>query len=227
MPSRILPNLGLDAFFLPGESGWDDEVSRNFLLLSVLTQGGVLEMVSATPGSPANGDVYLFSDTHPTEPNKIAIRDDDAWLFVTPLEGWRVYDRDADALKIFTGTVWETFTAALPPLPYSVPFGFTTSPEDGEVMLITVFAEGVTFPDNFADSQAYVGTNPTDTTVFTIRKNGTEVGTISVSSAGASTFDTTSGAVSFAPGDVLQIDAQATADATIANCAFTLLAERD
>lgn len=111
MPARTLPNLGLQAFFNPGESGWDDEVSLNFLLLSVLVQGGVLETVSADPGSPANGDVYLFADDHPGEPNKIAIRDDGEWIFVTPQAGWRVYDRDADVLKLFNGTIWTVFSS--------------------------------------------------------------------------------------------------------------------
>lgn len=113
------------------------------------------------------------------------------------------------------------------PPPYSVPFGFTTSPTDTEIMLITVFAEAVTFPDNFAGARGYVGVNPTATTVFDVLKNGASVGTISVSTAGVVTFNTTGAAVSFAVGDVLQINAQATADDTLANCAFTLIAERD
>jgi hypothetical protein len=111
MPARTLPNLGLQAFFDVGESGWADEVSLNFLLLSVLVQGGVLETVSTTPSSPTNGQVYLFSASHPTQANKIGIRDADAWINVTPLEGWRVYDRAANALLLFDGTAWVPFTA--------------------------------------------------------------------------------------------------------------------
>lgn len=110
MPSRALPNLGLQGFFDPGEDGWDDEMSLNLLLLSVLVQGGVMETVSATPGSPTNGDVYLFAGDHPTEANKIAIRDDGAWIYVTPLEGWRVYDRTANMLKLFDGATWVEFS---------------------------------------------------------------------------------------------------------------------
>lgn len=228
MPQRTLPNLGLEAFFDLGESGWDDEVSLNFLLLSVLVQGNVLETVSATPGSPDDGDVYLFSETHPTEPNQIAIRDDGAWVFAVPQAGWRVYDQDAEVLKLFNGTLWQPFTGGGgATAPYSLPFGFTTPPDDAEIMLITVFAEAVTFPDGFAGAQAYVGVDPTDTTIFTFRKNGTNIGNVTITSAGVATFGTIGGTVSFAPGDVLQIDAQATADATIANCAFTMIAERD
>lgn len=110
MASRTLPNLGLKAFFDLGEDGWDDEMSLNLLLLSVLVQGGVISTVSATPGSPTNGDVHLFAADHPTEPNKIAIRDAGAWVYVTPLEGWRVYDRGANALKLFDGSLWSVFS---------------------------------------------------------------------------------------------------------------------
>lgn len=125
MPSRSLPNLGLQGFFDPGENGWDDEMSLNLLLLSVLTQAGVLEMVSATPGSPSNGDVYLFDETHPTQANKIAIRDDGEWIYVTPLEGWRVYDRNANVLRLFNGTVWAEFTSG------GGGGGIEEAPEDG------------------------------------------------------------------------------------------------
>lgn len=109
MPSRTLPNLGLTGFFDPGESGWDDEMSLNLLLLSVLVQGGVNEIVSATPGSPTDGDVYLFAVDHPTDANKIAIRDDGAWVLVTPMEGWRVYDRSTNKLMLFNGSSWAEF----------------------------------------------------------------------------------------------------------------------
>lgn len=110
MPSRALPNLGLQAFFDPGDDGWDDEMSLNLLLLSVLVQGGVMETVSATPGAPADGDVYLFAGDHPTDPNKIAIRDDGAWVLVMPLEGWRVYDRTANMLLMYNGSAWAEFS---------------------------------------------------------------------------------------------------------------------
>lgn len=235
MPSRTLPNLALDAFFDLGEDGWADEVSLNFLKLSVLTQAGAIDKVSATPGSPTSGDVYIFDESHPTEANKIAVYDVDTWKYFTPLEGWLIYNRTANYFELFSGTAWAEFAAGGGGggsgdvvLPYAVPFGFTAKPGDAEVMLLTVFAENVTFLEDFDGAESYVGTNPTATATLTVRKNGTTAGTISISSAGVVTFATTaSEPLSFVAGDVLQIDAQATADATLANCAFTLLGVRD
>lgn len=106
MVARTLPNLGLKAFFDVGEDGWDDEMSLNLLTLSVLTQGTVLSKVAATPGSPTDGDVHILDETHATEPNKIAIRDAGAWVYVAPTEGWLVYNRAMNYYERFNGTVW-------------------------------------------------------------------------------------------------------------------------
>ena len=109
---------------------------------------------------------------------------------------------------------------------YSIPFGFTSPPTASEALLIHVFAEAVTLPDNFTGARSHVGVNPTATATLTVRQNGTSVGTISISTAGVATFNTTGAEVVFAVGDVLRIDAQATPDTTLANCAFTLIGRR-
>jgi hypothetical protein len=110
MAARALPNLGLQAFFDLGEDGWNDEYDLNFLMLSVLVQGGVISKVSATPGAPTDGDTHIFDETHPTQANKIAVRDDGAWVYFTPLEGWLVYNRTANYFEWFNGTVWAELT---------------------------------------------------------------------------------------------------------------------
>ncbi len=106
MASRTLPNVGLKGFWNLGEDGWEDEMDRNLLLISVLAQGGAISKVSATPGSPTDGDVHIFDETHGTQPNKIAIRDASGWIYVTPQEGWLVYNRAANYFEKFDGTVW-------------------------------------------------------------------------------------------------------------------------
>lgn len=106
MPARSLPNLGLQGFFDLGEDGWKDEMDLNLLKLSVLTQGGAISKVSATPGSPANGDVHIFDETHPTNANAVAIRDAGAWVYVNPAEGWLIYNRATNAYETFNGTAW-------------------------------------------------------------------------------------------------------------------------
>ena len=106
MAQRTLPNLALEGFFDLGEDGWDDEMSLNLLKLSVLVQGTALGKVSADPVGPADGDVYILDETHPTQANKIAIRDDGDWVYVTPREGWLVFNQAADYYEKFDGAAW-------------------------------------------------------------------------------------------------------------------------
>lgn len=218
MPSRALPNLGLQGFFDPGEDGWDDEMSLNLLLLSVLVQGGVMETVSATPGSPADGDVYLFAGDHPTEANKIAIRDDGAWIYVTPLEGWRVYDRTANMLMLFTGANWVEFTSGGSSAA-KYRFGFSIeneAPGSEEVLLRHVLQTSVDFAEDFAGSVARLppsGSNPATNQVFAILLNGASAGTLTISSAGAITWDGTTFIGD--PGDEIRVEAPAAPDAAL------------
>lgn len=106
MADRELPNLGLKGFWLLGEDGWNTDHDLNLLKLSVLVQAGAISKVSATPGSPSEGDVYLFSETHPTQPNAIAIYDDGAWVYVSPNVGWLVYNEGAGYYETFDGSAW-------------------------------------------------------------------------------------------------------------------------
>ena len=107
MAGRTLAgSIGLTGDWDLGENNWKDANDLNLLKLSVLTQGRALELVSATPGAPAEGDIYLFSDTHPTQAGKIAIYDEAAWLYLTPGEGWRMWDVDSDFMREFDGTTW-------------------------------------------------------------------------------------------------------------------------
>jgi len=105
---------------------------------------------------------------------------------------------------------------------YSVPLGFTSHPLADETLLLHVFAEGVEFPDDWAGSRGRIGTPPGATYTFIIRRNSTQVGTISVNTSGTVTFNS-SGPVVFVPGDLLEVRGATTPDTTIANCTFTLL----
>lgn len=65
-----------------------------------------------------------------------------------------------------------------------------------------IFDSDVDFPIDFEGAQASVETNPGSDYVVSIRKNGTEVGTITYDYNGIATYDTTGGVtVSFVSGD--------------------------
>ena len=115
MPSRELPNLKLKGFWNLGEDAWKAENDTNLLKLSVLVQAGAIDTVAAEPGAPANGDVYVL--TGGANANKIAIRDNDAWVYVLPLAGWWIYVRLKTKFYYFDGDSWEVYTGSgdLPP----------------------------------------------------------------------------------------------------------------
>jgi len=86
------------------------------------------------------------------------------------------------------------------------------------------------FAGNFAGSGGSVdsSTAATSSTTFTVKKNGSAVGTI-VWGAGSTTptFTTTSGAaITFNSGDVITIVGPSTADATLASWGATLVSTR-
>lgn len=91
------------------------------------------------------------------------------------------------------------------------------------------FSIGVTFPPSFTAYQGHVSQGvasaaSTGTATFAVNKNGSGIGTIVFTGAATATFTTTSSlAQKFAQGDILTIVAPASADATLANPAFTLV----
>lgn len=233
MPARTLPNLGLKAGYDLGEDGWGDDMTLNLLALSVLTQGTALSKVSALPGSPTDGDVHILDETHSTQPNRIAVRDNGAWVYLTPVEGWLVYNRAANYYEKFDGSLWSELATGGGggSSAYNVAFGFAAGPGNGASVLLHTFSEAVEFPDNFSGAVGFCETLPTATTILTVRRNTggvtTTIGTIEIATSGAVTFNTTgSGLESFGVGDTLIVKNQATADAAIADCAFTLKGER-
>lgn len=107
MASRTLPGVGLKGFWDLGEDGWKDEMDVNIRLISALLQGRALSKVAALPGSPADGDIHLLDETvGGGNANKVAIRDNGAWVTVAPQTGWRFYDVGASMFRFFNGAVW-------------------------------------------------------------------------------------------------------------------------
>jgi len=103
--------------------------------------------------------------------------------------------------------------------PFSLGWGFGPAPTEVETLFLYVFVEAVDFADDWAGSEAVCLGNPTATYTMTASKNGADVGTVVVSTAGVVTFTTTGGAISFAVGDVLRV--RDSADDTVADVSVT------
>lgn len=154
MVGRVLPNLGLKAFYASGEDGWGADLSLGLLKLSVLVQGGVISKVNADPGAPADGDVYLFSGTHPTNANKIAIRDAGAWVYVVPLEGWGVYNRSANYWEIFDGANWAQENDDLPADAYGAGWNGSLKAATKDAVYDKIETLIAAIPGTYTDEQA-------------------------------------------------------------------------
>lgn len=104
-------------------------------------------------------------------------------------------------------------------LPYDFHAHVAGAPGSSQVVGKFVATRAITLDD--AASQAHAGTAATAETVFDIQVNESSVGSVTFAIAGTTaTFSTTG--VSLAAGDRIQIIAPGSADATLADIAFTL-----
>lgn len=111
--------------------------------------------------------------------------------------------------------------------PYDVVCSLVGKPDAGATVLELTLTRNVAFSGNFSGSQGTVGTNPTSTATYTVKKNGSSIGTAVVSTGGVVTFTTTSGAAqSFVAGDRMTVTAPGSQDATLSDVAMTFAGTR-
>lgn len=119
MAPRTLPGLGLNGFWTLGEDNWKDANDINLRTLSALVQCRVISRTTVLPGSPTDGDMYIVPLDEISNADEIAIRDNGAWVYLVPAEGYIVYVTDQKSYVRWDGTVWSniggtgrTFTGA-------------------------------------------------------------------------------------------------------------------
>ncbi len=209
---RTLPGLGLTGFWNLG-SGYKAQMDANWLALSALAQLRVLSRVTALPGSPTDGDIYIV----PTggDANKVAVRDNGAWSYFVPAEGYFAYVVDEDVFVWWSGTAW--VRQGSNDIGFSVPDVMT----DAEVVGLFVAVRPFTVPASGTGSQGKAGAASTGNVTFDLLKNGVSFGTVRFNVSATASF-TIASATSFAIGDVLKLVAPATADATLADVAISL-----
>lgn len=111
--------------------------------------------------------------------------------------------------------------------PVMLPVSLVGMPGASATVFLFTAPVAISFAGNFAGSFGSVGVNPTATATYSVKKNGSSVGTIVISTGGVVTFTTTSGASqSLAAGDVLAVVGPTSQDATLANGAYTLYGTR-
>jgi microcystin-dependent protein len=93
---------------------------------------------------------------------------------------------------------------------------------NGEEVLRLALPAACQFPAGAAGSYGVARVAATGTTTYSVKKNGTEFGTVEWAGAATTATVTIAGATSFAAGDVLSIEGPATADATLEDFGITL-----
>lgn len=111
--------------------------------------------------------------------------------------------------------------------PYDIGLFVPGVPTGGEIVLRLPVARAVDFADDFAGSYATARVAAAASAVFTVKVNGTSVGTVTFGAASTTgTFVTTGGALSLSAGAVLSVEAPAVADATLADIGFNFKGTR-
>lgn len=136
-----------------------------------------------------------------------------------PGESGAIYQTYEDVYTVSKGVA-----AANPP--YDVGLYIPDKPADNDEVFKFVAVRAIEWPDDFAGSYGHVGTNPTASAVFTVKKNGSTIGSITIGTGGAFTFATTGGATTLAAGDYLTIVSPTPQDSTLADVGFNLAGAR-
>lgn len=176
MAARVLPNIGLKGFWAAGENGWNgiNGVDGNWLTISVLVQATAHDFVAALPAAPADGVVYVV--TAGANAQKIAVRDAGAWFYITPLEGWRVYNQTANVMMAFDGSIWASMASGGGGDVDEAPVdGFAYVRKGGDwsradVLEVNTYAASVTLSAD--DAGAYVRITAATDAVVTVPANG-------------------------------------------------------
>lgn len=103
---RTLPGIGLTGFWTAKTAGWKVGMDDNMLRLSALVQTSVLSRTTALPASPADGAIYIVPSNAAQNANAIAVRDNAAWSYFTPMPGTRAFVRDTNSFVYWSGTAW-------------------------------------------------------------------------------------------------------------------------
>ena len=110
--------------------------------------------------------------------------------------------------------------------PYDVAGFYPGQPGASALAFSWVIGRAIQFPINFAGSFAKLGVATTDAKTFSVRKNGSELGTFAFAAAGTSATFTLASATNFAAGDLLTVIAPTLQDSTLQDLSLTLLAAR-
>jgi hypothetical protein len=111
MPERIMPGLGLRAFYDPGQRNWGTSLSDDLRRLSALVQPRANSRTTPLPTTGSTGQMLIVPAAAVANANALALWDQSpagaaAWVYVAPQEGWQVWVADEARHVRFTAGAW-------------------------------------------------------------------------------------------------------------------------
>lgn len=93
-------------------------VNEALKLLDAIVQAGVIDKdLTSPPGSPSEGDIYIVGGSATGawagQDDDLAIYQDGAWVFVTPLSGWIAWVNDETTLYVYNSGSWQSLAGIL------------------------------------------------------------------------------------------------------------------
>jgi hypothetical protein len=111
--------------------------------------------------------------------------------------------------------------------PYDFGFYFNGTPTDTMKIQKWIVPRAIVLQDDFAGARGHCDVNPASPAIFSVRKNGAEIGTITIDTLGAFTFATTgTGPETFAAGDRFEVVAPTPEVVGLENVSVSFTAER-
>jgi hypothetical protein len=170
---------------------------------------------STTPPSPAPGPLRLRGAWDST----VLYVPNDAVTYNDALYGAKVANNNVTPVD---GATWQLLVALQDyPIAAFMPGSYGSNAELIQISAVRAFTLAV----NCAGSIANLATASTGTAVFKIKKNGTQIGTITFTSSSTGVF-AMSPAATFNVNDILTVFAPATIDATAAGFSVSFLGQR-
>lgn len=204
-------------------------------LLEAVIRGTVADRdLTAPPGACADGAAYLVDAPatgawagHAGEMAvAVGVNAANGWLFApVAQEGFVLYVADEDVrLEYRTDTSPEGWVGLLP---YDFGFVFETSPDPGAVLGRVRIGRDIRIPPDFGGSFGGGDVNPAADYAIDVQDDGVSIGTITVSNAGAITWQTVGNVLKdvAAGSEILFLAPNASPpDGTIAGWSFVILA---
>lgn len=232
---EIAPNQSNKYITHNDSVAWLEAASNDILPLSTIGAGPVnLSAAQATKyfvyilsgGSAAFNVVFPSTINSNNAKRVFAVRNEDAAYAATIKastgSGATVVLRPGETAIILQS--YESMYAIGVVNAYDIAFFAAGNPDDGGLVGTFVATRPFTLLDSFGGGNGHCGNNPSSTAVFDVKKNGTSIGSVSISNIGVFTFSTTgTTSESFAAGDRLEVFGPSPQDATMANVAVSFL----